>query len=370
MINIILFIDAVASGGAQRQLVGLAKLLRGDGFNVKVVTYFESEFYKSYLEDNNVEYVNINGASSKFARIFYVYSYFKKNKPDVVISFLDTPNIISILLRLCGLKFKLIVSERNTTQQLNIRERCKFYLYNFADVVVCNSYTQTDFIHRRFLRLKNKTRTITNFVDLDVFRPIDGGDGKLSSEFKIVVVARFEPQKNAIAFFDAMIKLKSLGYNIKVDWYGNYFLRDGNYTQKSNYYLMVRKFLQFNHAEDFIILHNQTEEIEKVINDCTVFCLPSLYEGYSNVICEAISCGKVVLASKVSDNSFLVVDGMNGYLFDPMKVDSIVECFVKTFNNEDIFLSARKFNISYSHETFSEDLFLSKYIEILNGLKQ
>jgi glycosyltransferase involved in cell wall biosynthesis len=42
---------------------------------------------------------------------------------------------------------------------------------------------------------------------------------------------------------------------------------------------------------------------------------PSLYEGMPNVVLEAMSCGRAVLASKVPGNDSLVVDGNTGWLF-------------------------------------------------------
>ena len=46
MKRILLFIDSLGAGGAQRQLVGLAVMLKRRGYAVKVVTYYDHPFYK------------------------------------------------------------------------------------------------------------------------------------------------------------------------------------------------------------------------------------------------------------------------------------------------------------------------------------
>ena len=56
MKRIICLIDSLVAGGAQRQLVGLASLLKNKGYRVKVVTYYDYPFYLPFLQDNNVEY--------------------------------------------------------------------------------------------------------------------------------------------------------------------------------------------------------------------------------------------------------------------------------------------------------------------------
>ena len=48
--KIILFTDSLGAGGAQRQLVGLAKLLKDVGEDVSILTYHKDEFYAPFLE--------------------------------------------------------------------------------------------------------------------------------------------------------------------------------------------------------------------------------------------------------------------------------------------------------------------------------
>ena len=52
--KILLFIDSLGPGGAQRQLVGLSGLLQKRGHELKVCTYHQIDFYKHYLDENNI----------------------------------------------------------------------------------------------------------------------------------------------------------------------------------------------------------------------------------------------------------------------------------------------------------------------------
>ncbi len=71
-----------------------------------------------------------------------------------------------------GAKFKLIVSERNTNQSISRGDKVKFCFYRWADYVVPNAYAQANFIKQNFSALSDKTVTITNFTDIDHFKPI------------------------------------------------------------------------------------------------------------------------------------------------------------------------------------------------------
>ena len=54
--RILCLIDSLASGGAQRQMVGLAQLLKREGYGVKVLTYYDIPFYFQQLQDNGVDF--------------------------------------------------------------------------------------------------------------------------------------------------------------------------------------------------------------------------------------------------------------------------------------------------------------------------
>ena len=83
--------------------------------------------------------------------------------------------------------------------------------------------------------------------------------------------------------------------------------------------------------QDNIHFHQHTQDVLRKYQECDVLCLPSLYEGFPNVICEAMSCGKPILCSNVADNALLVHNGKNGLLFDPTSVDDMAEKLIMLY---------------------------------------
>ena len=97
-------------------------------------------------------------------------------------------------------------------------------------------------------------------------------------------------------------------------------------------------------------------------------CLASIYEGFSNSIAEGICCGKPMLVSDVSDNSQMVHDGENGFLFDPKQTDSIVDAFMRFFSlshNEMCRLGQRSREIAEG--LFDKEHFISQYIDLIES---
>ena len=169
MQKIICFTDSLGSGGAQRQLVGLACMLREQGYDVSVLLYYDNPFYKSILDKAGVSSVVIGNTANPIKRLCGLYRFFKKQPCDVVISYQETPSLIASIFRPLFKWKKLIVSERNTTQKLTVRDRIRFWLYHFADTIVPNSYSQANFLKSNYPQLSSKIFPITNFVDTNVF---------------------------------------------------------------------------------------------------------------------------------------------------------------------------------------------------------
>ena len=128
MKKIVCLIDDLCPGGAQRQLVGLACLLKENGYNVSVLTYHMDGFYKRYLLEVGIPHIYDASFESTVYRVPRIASQLRRLSPDVVIAYQESPSLIACCSRMLGGRFKLVVSERNTTQQIRFGDRIRFML--------------------------------------------------------------------------------------------------------------------------------------------------------------------------------------------------------------------------------------------------
>lgn len=357
MKRILCLIENLSQGGAERQLVGLACMLKDKGFPVKLITYNEDSLYKHILDENGVENEYVAKAHNKIRRIPSLVRIIKAYNPDVLISYLSIPSAIACLAKMLGGKFKLIVSERNTTQALTFREKVIFHLYRYADVIVPNSYSQTDFLCSNYPAYIGKITTITNFVDTDVFHPREKRE--VESLHSFLCVARIAPQKNVLKFLEAIKILKDKGLNFHINWFG----------QKSIDYYEVcdNKRLELG-LEDYVTFHDPVTDILAEYNRADALVLPSLYEGFPNAVCEGMSCGLPILCSNICDNKRIVNDRVNGLLFDPTSVINMAETMGKFMSmteskRQEMSLQSRKSAL----EAFSKETFIKKYIDLIEN---
>jgi glycosyltransferase involved in cell wall biosynthesis len=357
MVKVLCLVDSLGPGGAQRQLVGLAIFLKEKGYDVIVACYHDNRFYVDSLLTKGVPYVYLKKAHNSTIRMWHVARYIRKVKPDVVISYLETPSICACVAHLFNRRFKLIVSERNTTQHTGRNEKIRFNLFRLADCVVPNAFAQETYINDFFPFLTKKIVTIPNFVDLNHFVPVME---KLPHEVpEIVVAASIWKSKNTLGFLDAVSELKKQGFSFHVSWYGKV-------TSHMDYFEQCQQKIKELGINDCIELQEKTQYIREKYQGADYFCLPSFYEGTPNVICEAMACGLPIACSNVCDNSIYVREGENGFMFDPHNIESIVEALRRLLSLQGVdyqsfCLNSRKL----AKALLSEEKFVNSYIKLI-----
>lgn len=354
--KILLFIDNLGAGGAQRQLVGLAVMLKQQNYEVKVCTYFQYDFYKSYLDENGVPNEIIPKAANTKKRILAVRKYFKKERPEWVIAYQETPSLVACVAKILGCNYKLLVSERNTTQNVGMNERVRFFLYHFADAIVPNSYAQENWLKQHHPWMAKKITTITNFVDIEKFHYVEHTMREVP---EIVVAASLMHSKNAIGFIKACSLLKQKNVKFHISWYGIS-------AKWPEYYQQCLDQIKKYGLEDHVSILEKTQQIAEKYRECDYFCLPSLFEGTPNVICEAISTGVPVMCSNICDNPHYVHAGENGILFDPLSPEDIAGKMNQLLSqSESEYQEFRKASRKIAEEKLSDNLFITKYLSIL-----
>jgi len=355
--KILCFTDCLGAGGAQRQLVGLASMLHQGGMEVKVCYYFDIPFYKDYLDEAGVPHELIPSASSHIKRIPAVTKYFHQEKPDWVIAYQGMPSFVATLAKIFDGRFRLIVSERNTTQHTGFNETIRFNSYRWVDYIVPNAYSQEKYIKNTFPFLSKKVVTIPNFVDLKYFVP---PTTRIKNDIpEIIVAASIRQLKNTMGLIDAAAAMRDKGYKFHISWYGKA-------EQYKDYYVLCQKKIKQLGIDNYLELKEKTKQIKECYQNADYFCLPSFYEGTPNVICEAMACGLPVICSDVCDNSKYVIEGENGFLFNPKDTNSIVAAYERIHALNDI-----EYN-QYGHRSrelaeqkLSKETFVRAYLRLI-----
>lgn len=358
MKNVLCYIDELGSGGAERQITSLAVLLNKNGYKVRVFCYHPNYFYENTLIENNIELIKVELKKNNYInKIQNTWRVVSKYNFDTIIAYSKGPVIIASLIKLLKPSLNVIVSERNTTQKLTFKDKVRFFLFRFVNSIVINSHSQTDFLRTNYPHLTSNTYTITNFIDIEKFHP--SSNFVHNSIFRFIVVARHSIQKNVPIFIEAINLLKNSKTPFIVDWYGE----DGG-GNKQEHINLVNEY----GIGDRLIFHHSASNIEEYYRQADAFCLPSLYEGFPNVLCEAMSSGLPIICSNVCDNPMLIDDNINGFLFDPQKPEDIAEAILKIVNMpQETRIKMGILNREKAEKIFSEKNFVAEYVKLIEN---
>lgn len=365
MKSIVLFINGLTSGGAEHQLVELADGLAERGYDVTITTF--SDVTDHYKYSPKIKRHHIAKGRSKLFKLLGIFLYFIFLKTDCVISFGQRANYFC-LIPLCyrsRKKIRVIAGERNTTvgPSSSIERKLLDKYYKRAEFIVPNSYSQRNYIIKVNPEYTSKTIPITNFTNLNDFTASPLPEGEI---LRIVVFGRYDKQKNCIRFTEAIHELIQKTENsFVVEWYGNQSFKDKE--PNPFYQEMNNKVIELG-LQDTLILKDQTKDVSSIMKTYDAFCLPSLWEGFSNAIGEAICCGRPCLVSDVSDNGVMVQDGLNGFLFDPQSIDDIVAAFLKFFRlSKDERATMGKESRKRAEMLFNKKRFINSYEILINS---
>ena len=323
------FIDSLGPGGAQRQLSLLAVLLKRRGYEVEVLTYRPVRFFDAEVKAAGVPVRRVS--AGKVGRPFAIRQAIRRRDPDVVIAFLDGPNVYAELAGLPRRRFMLVVSERTGPHGVSWRVLVRFTLHRLADAVVANSEDGRQFLARTAPWLARKASVIVNAVELDRFRPTEASERGPTAATSILVLARYEPEKNPSGMLTAMewLRARAPDTSIALDWYGRRYFVNGRPGPLSGAYLDLQQQVRDRGLSEVFRLHDAVRDVAALYRRASLVCLPSFYEGCSNVVCEALASAVPVVASDVGDNRTLVIDGETGFLCDPAAPRTIGEAILR-----------------------------------------
>ncbi len=347
-------------------MVELVGCLAGRNYDVQLLTYFDQ--YDHFLQDVLSRGVNPESITSKrkTARSIAIRRWIRKQECDCVISFLTTPNLMAIFSSIGFPRIPVIVSERSLDlEKPSITRRFSLKSYRFADRIVVNSRAQKEFIDGHFPGLAKKTQVIVNCVDLQRFCPSDNNTFEHNT---IVVPASHRPVKNSLALIRALdIANRQLDSPITIDWYGDRHIKDGMPTNNSKHYLEARQLVSDLQIDRFFRFFDPAVDLHEKLPQYSALCLPSLYEGCPNTVCEAMASGIPVLASRISDLPDAIAN--NQLLFNPSDVNSIAETLIhfgQTSPSDRRSIGTR--NRTHAEQNYSPEVFSNRFCDLIHEI--
>lgn len=121
---------------------------------------------------------------------------------------------------------------------------------------------------------------------------------------------------------------------------------------------------------DLVCFAGDRDDIPELLRSMDIFVLPSLGEGISNTVLEAMATGLPVIATAVGGNPELVQDGTTGLLFPVGDADALTEAIATLIDNSALRIDMGKAAVAQIRQYFdwqrTVDSYLGLYDELLN----
>lgn len=295
----LLVISSLTAGGAERVLTHLANRWAEQGHDVTIIPFKNIPSF--YPLNKRIQCVWLPESPTLwlkwlffFMKIIAFRYHVHRLKPERVLSFLDKTNLVTLFM-LWHQGFTITVSERIDPRRYYIHpiwQWLRHKLYPTANHVV----VQTSDIASYF---PYPTHIIPN--------PVIPTEHCLEAKTKatrLITFGRLDPQKDHLTLLQAMNILVKRHPHLQLSIYG-----EGAERKR------LEKAVHEMNLSKNVELPGLTTSVSEKLLQSDIFVFPSLYEGFPNALCEAMSHGIPVVASHIPGNTDIVEDGVNGYLF-------------------------------------------------------
>jgi len=357
-IKILHIIYQLNTGGLENGLVNLINQLPSDQFEHTVLSLSYSTDFKYRIIQPSCKVIDLNKEPGPLFWYFSkILKIIKQQKPDIV----HTRNLSSVECQMvawfAGVPVR-IHGEHGREPNDALGNNKKNQLIRkitspFVQKYIALSKELETYLIQKIKVAPERITQIYNGVDYMKFIPQPQSKIKSSNStgINIITVGRLQAVKNFQILLEAIAKLNQSGYqNIKLRIVGDGVERDN-----------LQHFAETLKIAPLTEFLGDRQDVPDLLQKSDIFVLPSLIEGISNTILEAMSCGLPIIASHVGGNPELIIDNQTGYLFQTENVFELASAIEKYIKNRSMISQHGMNSRKRIEEQFSLELMVAQY---------
>lgn len=363
--KLMIITPSLGYGGAEKVAVVLSNYFHIEGFEISLVSVNNIQEYRSSLSDDIKFYQLVSGGAKK--SIIELRNLIYLLKPSIILSVSRSVNILTafstfFITEKPKLFFRVEAPMTNLVSPFTFSNIVDLFLINiaypFADKVIPNSNYTLQTMERFYLFKKNHYSPIGNPVYLESKKSEYDLKQKLKiKNYKLILnIARLSEEKDHFTLIKAFKLLKKRNDNVKLLIVGQGILKN----------TLTKKIKELELSND-IFFSTPQSDVTQYYDNADIFVLTSIYEGFGNVIVEALSRGIPV----VSTNSGSLVtqifgDKINSYVAkikDYKDVADKIDYLLDNKKNDHYYKKlVKKFKKDFIGKEYQNALGLSKII--------
>lgn len=311
-------------GGAEKMLLQLLPRLNNTEEHRLCVIRGRGEIGKWLTQKGvHVYYLELKGVLDFHIALRYK-KIIKEYQPDIQVNYLIHADIFGrIFGMLFGIK-KIIPYIRNIHRNKKLLLFLDRITLPITHHILTNSEAARSFYHKKMNAPLEKISCIPNAIDTKSIQKIEYSKDNLITElhlpekaFVYGTISRLEKQKDIptlLHAFTAVRKQKKDTYLIIV----------GHGKEKK----ALKKLCKENNITKYVRFLEKRTDVSQLLKLMNVYIHPSLHEGMSNALLEAMCAEKIIITSNIPENTELIQHKHNGYNFNIGNINELVQYMI------------------------------------------
>jgi|LSQX01.3.fsa_nt_gb glycosyltransferase involved in cell wall biosynthesis len=367
-IRIMHLINSFSLAGAEKLVYDICKRIDKNKFEVYIcsIGYQNTAMEKHII--NELEHEDIHTTTLKKEKnkkrirtIFELRKIILENKIDIINTHCTSPDFYGRTAAFFS-NLKIVFSTVHNTKGYSGKNE-RIYKY-ITTKYIAISDTVKEYIVNELKISNKKVEIIYNGIDKHLLSSVRcDRNSKLRElkvdpeKFVVLNIGRVEYQKGQIYLVEAARELMLKFANI-------HFVIVGNTNLDHKCYNEIKELIDNYSLNEYFTFTGIRKDIPEILNASDIFVFPSLYEGFSLTVMEALACGKPVVATDVGSIREIIVDGKNGTIIPPMNPNAIADSLYKFMSDNNYFEK-----ISYNaYSSFSNKFTIEKTLESYKNL--
>jgi glycosyltransferase involved in cell wall biosynthesis len=326
--RVVLLIRSLGVGGAERQLVVLARALHARGVDVRVLTFYPAGPLRPELEAAGVpvEDLGKGGRWDVLPFLWRLWRRLRALRPDVLYSWLPMANVLAAIVGPMAGVPRIVWGVRASNLDADrydwlhrVEQSLARRLARRADAIICNAEAGR-YWHEALGYPRERMVVIENGIDTERFHFDARARARLRKEWGIAdhehligLVARIDPMKDHDTFLRAAALLAQRRPDVRFVCVG-----DGPESE-------LARLQGLAHAlglDGRLLWLGRRADVAQVLSAMDIASSSSSYgEGFSNAIGEAMACSRICVVTDVGDSRRIV--GETGFVVPPRDPEAL-----------------------------------------------
>jgi glycosyltransferase involved in cell wall biosynthesis len=331
--SILFLIRSLHAGGAERQLVTLARGLHSRGRFVQVATFYPDGDLRHELVACGVPVMSL-GKGGRWEMAAFTYRLvrlIRDERPAILHPYLPDANLLTGALRPLLPPLRLVWGARASNVDLarydwvtRLAYGAARILARAADLIIVNSRAGEAY-HREHGYPADRLRVVPNGIDTNHFRPDAAGRQRLRAAWGVPpaaplvgIVARLDPMKDHNTFLEGAARLAARIPSAR-------FVAVGGGSPE--YERSLRQRAAALGLENRLHWAGARNDMPAVYSALDVSTSTSIGEGFPNAVAEAMACGTPCVVTDAGDSAWIT--GELGEVVTPRDPDALADAWVR-----------------------------------------